>query len=119
MTRKKFMEFFNTFPEEVQRMKDQGLVYDEIARIYCEPKELERLTNVRRRTTFINHIRPAILERDYHKCMECKSEVKLHVHHIKPISKGGEDTEGNLITLCNDCHAEKHKDSPIYKVMTV
>ena len=32
----------------------------------------------------------------------------LHAHHIVPISEGGSNTLENLITLCSDCHKERH-----------
>jgi 5-methylcytosine-specific restriction protein A len=30
------------------------------------------------------------------------------VHHIKPLSQGGDDSVSNLVVLCRDCHAEMH-----------
>lgn len=32
--------------------------------------------------------------------------VKVEVHHIVPVSKGGADTADNAIALCFDCHAD-------------
>jgi 5-methylcytosine-specific restriction protein A len=32
----------------------------------------------------------------------------LEVHHIKPLSHGGDDTVANAIALCPNCHREKH-----------
>lgn len=32
--------------------------------------------------------------------------IKIEAHHIKPHSKGGEDTLDNCIPLCFDCHCE-------------
>jgi len=47
-------------------------------------------------------------ERDDYTCQKCKlqdkSGIKLEVHHIIPIYKGGKDELDNLITLCFDCH---------------
>tara|TARA_R100000808_G_C2079825_1_gene104120 strand:- start:50 stop:379 length:330 start_codon:yes stop_codon:yes gene_type:complete len=45
-------------------------------------------------------------------CEECKRNGKTKggqcVDHIKPISKGGHQTDySNLQTLCNKCHAKK------------
>jgi 5-methylcytosine-specific restriction endonuclease McrA len=35
--------------------------------------------------------------------------VEVQAHHIIPRSEGGETTIGNLITLCDMCHAVLHK----------
>lgn len=32
----------------------------------------------------------------------------LEVHHVVPLSVGGEDTLDNVISLCPNCHREKH-----------
>lgn len=34
-----------------------------------------------------------------------------HVHHIVPISRGGDHALSNLELLCGECHAAKHPDS--------
>lgn len=39
----------------------------------------------------------------------------MHVHHILPLVDGGDNEEGNLITLCNVCHNEWHEQQE-YKV---
>lgn len=49
-----------------------------------------------------------ILERDYYKCVECESDNKLVVHHIKPLVFGGNNDVSNLETLCIKCHKKKH-----------
>ena len=33
--------------------------------------------------------------------------VKLHVDHIKPVSRGGKSVMSNLQTLCEDCNCGK------------
>jgi 5-methylcytosine-specific restriction enzyme A len=52
------------------------------------------------------------------KCASCKEcapflrksngEPYLEVHHIVPLSCGGEDTEKNTEALCPNCHRERH-----------
>ena len=37
-------------------------------------------------------------------CALCQSGFNLEVHHIKPQSRGGEDSWTNTLTLCHDCH---------------
>jgi len=55
-----------------------------------------------------------ILKRDGYKCTECGAvhtgKSKLTVHHIKPWAKYPElrFDEGNLTTLCQTCHKQKH-----------
>ena len=42
-------------------------------------------------------------------CHACDAtNVELHQHHIVPRSRGGLDTEANLIALCTDCHGKAH-----------
>ena len=49
--------------------------------------------------------------RDRHTCQCCyvycgkSSEVKSHVHHILPLSLGGDNSFENMICLCAKCHA--------------
>jgi 5-methylcytosine-specific restriction endonuclease McrA len=38
------------------------------------------------------------------KCGEQKEETQLQLHHIIPISQGGEDKYYNVILLCKTCH---------------
>jgi 5-methylcytosine-specific restriction endonuclease McrA len=49
-----------------------------------------------------------ILERDGWRCQACGSPRGLEVHHIERRSQSGNDSEGNLITLCCDCHKAIH-----------
>ena len=53
-------------------------------------------------------IRKEALDRDNHKCKRCGSNYSLHVHHIVSLSRGGSNDLSNLITLCEDCHAQCH-----------
>ena len=52
-----------------------------------------------------------ILKRDDYRCQICgvtaKEGAKLHVDHIKPISKGGLTVPDNLQTLCDRCNLGK------------
>lgn len=47
-------------------------------------------------------------------CERCGEDTKgeslrLHVHHITPVSEGGSDNYSNLIALCPNCHDEAGK----------
>lgn len=53
-----------------------------------------------------------IFERDNFKCVYCgrtsvEDGIKLHLDHIHPKSKGGEDKAMNLVTACQDCNLSK------------
>jgi len=41
-------------------------------------------------------------------CVACLASEDLHHHHLVPKSKGGQDAETNLITLCHSCHKKLH-----------
>jgi 5-methylcytosine-specific restriction endonuclease McrA len=45
----------------------------------------------------------------------CGSSDHLQVHHICSRSLLGDDTEGNLITLCADCHSDIYRSSSSYR----
>ena len=53
-------------------------------------------------------LRKQILDRDGWRCQHCGSMKNLEVHHIQFRSLFGSDEEGNLITLCLDCHVKLH-----------
>ena len=54
-----------------------------------------------------------ILKRDHFTCQYCgrspekDKDVTLHVDHIHPRSKGGNDDPKNLITSCQECNLGK------------
>jgi len=55
-------------------------------------------------------IRERIIIRDKGMCVVCKESVTgrdAQVDHIKPVAKGGLDTEDNLQLLCATCHSTK------------
>lgn len=56
-------------------------------------------------------LRYDVLTRDNYKCVICgrstSDNIKLHVDHIIPYSRGGETTLDNLQTLCSDCNLGK------------
>jgi 5-methylcytosine-specific restriction endonuclease McrA len=57
-------------------------------------------------------LREAIKQRDEFTCRLCLNELgsyNLQVHHIVPVSNGGNDDLSNLVLLCYDCHTELHK----------
>ena len=71
-------------------------------------QEPERVDRPRCSSDVWNMIRKAVLRRDRFQCQGCGQTLGLNVHHIVPVSRGGEDDPRNLISLCNDCHAAIH-----------
>lgn len=56
--------------------------------------------------------RRQIIERDNGRCQECGFDQNLHVHHITPLSEGGEPfDENNLVTLCQSCHLNAYHNN--------
>ncbi len=65
-------------------------------------------------------VRVDVLTRDHFSCVECgwnramlspdDPRKMLELHHVKHHKHGGENTADNLITLCNVCHDEKHRN---------
>ncbi len=61
--------------------------------------------------------RQTVLERDEYQCQRCNVDVTpmneegtdFQLHHIIPFSAGGANHPDNLVTLCNDCHAQAHQ----------
>jgi len=54
------------------------------------------------------NLRQQILRRDGWRCQSCGAMANLEVHHKEFRSHAGGDSEGNLITLCVDCHKAAH-----------
>ncbi len=56
-------------------------------------------------------MRTIVLARDGHRCRGCGepcAQGEADVHHLIPRARGGADDPGNLITLCDGCHAAHH-----------
>jgi len=66
--------------------------------------------------------RVAVLERDRHQCTECGWHMGkknaadprqfLELHHVKHHAKRGSNTPDNLVTFCNICHDDIHRNTP-------
>lgn len=60
------------------------------------------------RENISNSVRFKVFKRDHFTCQYCgRSGVELEVDHIEPVSKGGTNDIGNLITACKDCNRGK------------
>jgi 5-methylcytosine-specific restriction endonuclease McrA len=69
---------------------------------------LPKRSRVRSDREHYDRLRKRILERDGWRCQRCGAASQLEVHHLQLRSRGGEDFEENLITLCNHCHSAVH-----------
>jgi hypothetical protein len=49
-----------------------------------------------------------VIQRDGKMCDKCRSSLILHLHHLKPLSKGGSNKVQNLKLLCENCHSKEH-----------
>ena len=56
-------------------------------------------------------LRQKVYRRDGWACALCSNPQGIQAHHMIPRSKGGKDTEMNLITLCTYCHFAIHGDA--------
>ena len=56
---------------------------------------------------FWGYLREVVLKIDGGRCQVsgCPSRLELHIHHIRPVSEGGEHAPGNLVSLCDFHHA--------------
>jgi 5-methylcytosine-specific restriction endonuclease McrA len=60
-----------------------------------------------------SELREKIKLRDDFTCRLCVTKMEtnvLQVHHIIPVSNGGDDELSNLVLLCHNCHTSLHKD---------
>jgi 5-methylcytosine-specific restriction endonuclease McrA len=61
------------------------------------------------KTRYWHEVRKLVLERDGKKCVICKKETGLQVHHDSYKNHGNELRHlSDLLTLCADCHKEHH-----------
>lgn len=63
-----------------------------------------------KRKTLSKKVRFDIFKRDEFQCQYCgmsPPNIVLEVDHIRPASKGGDNSEENLITACFDCNRGK------------
>ena len=67
-----------------------------------------KLPPVRLESQFYEQLRNKVLRRDSWRCQSCGAMSDLEVHHKEFCSQSGDDSEQNLITLCNAGHATMH-----------
>ena len=55
-------------------------------------------------------LRDRILRRDRYRCVYCRElfpPAELTLDHVQPRMRGGDDSEGNLVTSCTSCNTLK------------
>jgi len=82
----------------------------------CRPLHWKRICKTEREAKGIrpvrswNVIRWEIPECDQFTCRRCCGRFRvsnLEIHHIIPVSEGGDSRPGNLITECVECHKKE------------
>jgi hypothetical protein len=70
----------------------------------------ESFDDLPRRKSISKSLRFEVFKRDSFTCQYCgrkAPEVTLHVDHVVPVSKGGQNDISNLVTACQDCNLGK------------
>lgn len=49
-----------------------------------------------------------VRSRARHRCQWCGRRTVLHVHHLRPVSRGGGHSPRNLVAICVACHEQVH-----------
>jgi hypothetical protein len=55
-------------------------------------------------------VRTRIFERDGFRCVYCGRVLppeELTVDHVQPVMRGGDGSDGNLVTACRSCNTRK------------
>lgn len=78
-------------------------VFNGIKRFKKKPDLQGRVPKQRRIKVFV---------RDRGMRRYCRSDKKLTIDHVNPLSKGGTDAETNLVTACSSCNSKKRARTP-------
>ncbi len=80
----------------------------------CEPVRLVSKSGILKRVLRLSipaGLRFEIFRRDKFRCVYCgrgpADGVRLHVDHVRPVSRGGTDDPSNLVTACDECNLGK------------
>lgn len=100
-----------TLPDEYKKKKIRNLTQSDV------DNDLEHLSY--KQEEDLQRIRPKVLERDGHKCIECGETKDLTIHHKKKtLGLGIDHSIDNLQTLCRKCHAKLHSREKVLEIST-
>lgn len=118
MSIKDYAKLKNVSKQAIYQSTDKGLnqftkIENGRKLISCEALEVddERYKYKRNYEVIGRKQRFDVLNRDLFTCQYCGKrppEAILEVDHIKPVSKGGDNSISNLITACKDCNVGKY-----------
>ncbi len=92
---------------------DKDYTYDDFQRAltYIKSEKEKKESKEYQRKAMTQSLRYDVMQRDGFRCVLCgrtaSDGVKLHVDHIRPVSKGGKTVISNLRTLCDECNLGK------------
>ena len=116
------MNYYKKKPKVIKQCKQCGKDFKSVSthHKFCNPEctklwhkeenEREMRKGLQKNPTWFT-IRFEIFKRDDFSCQYCgrsaQDNIKLHLEHIKPLSKGGTFAFSNLITSCEECNLGK------------
>jgi 5-methylcytosine-specific restriction endonuclease McrA len=83
----------------IKRLQQKGIGFELLDENNLSPKQF------RKRIT--EKIKKEIFSRDKYECQYCGNKENLVIDHVKPLSKGGDNEDNNLITACSNCNSNK------------
>ncbi|WP_298962436.1 HNH endonuclease [uncultured Methylobacterium sp.] len=93
------------FRKNLRELVDADLVLAEANQISITPT---RAVTVWGRDHIPATLREAVLTRDDHTCVYCGvTDCPLEMDHVIPVSRGGLNTEHNLVASCGPCNRAK------------
>lgn len=98
--------------KDVDRGSLVAIVYAESARDAMRTQAAQEIIrSLHGRVSLSKKKRYEILARDNFRCRYCgasaDSGAVLHVDHVVPFSRGGSDSDSNLVASCEDCNLGK------------
>lgn len=97
--------------------KHQMPHHKEVASIIPAPDGHKQIT--RHSYEVSNQTRKIVFDRDNNSCLKCNIKDGLSIDHIKPLAKGGDNSIGNLQTLCAKCNSSKGDAAKDYRKVNI